>query len=603
MLASVSCSTRPEDVDPIQLLASLPDAEIESVVSERPSGLRPSRRLPTPHRRHLARLARTLPNGGSDERLCLVGPAGSTYRFTLTIPPESQLRVGVSVVGEAPGPRGVPVRVRIESDGEGETLVEKALGRGGTPGWEGWSDSVVDLTRWADRIATLEITSEAESGPAPWVAWSDLEIRPRRVAADDWNVVLVSLDTLRADHLGSYGHDRPTSPFLDELVARSWRFASAAAHSPWTRPSHRALMTGLHPLSTGAAPARHLAERLAGAGFRTDAWTGGGQMDPTMGFGRGFDRYRVVDWVREPERWEEDLATLRGGGQLLFLHTYEIHDPYVDDRFTTGLESGRLKPYFDQATARGLGELTEDEKRWVEALYDGGVAFTDERLRALFERIDDHLALDRTIVVVTSDHGEEFWEHDGWRHGQSVYQHQLHVPLFLHVPAALRRRHGIAEGAGVVSQPVRLIDVTPTLLELLGIEPDPAMQGRSLLPLLRGERLPRAITLAEDIGPKERESKSVRDGDLKLVRTQYFEGELAEAAPDLELYDLGADPEEQHDLAGELPADRDRLDALLSEWTGERWTPTAERPDAPADPEGELDPRLRERLEALGYVN
>jgi arylsulfatase A-like enzyme len=202
--------------------------------------------------------------------------------------------------------------------------------------------------------------------------------------------------------------------------------------------------------------------------------------------------------------------------------------------------------------------------------------------------------MDRTIIVVTSDHGEQLWEHGGFRHGQTMYDHQLLVPLILYLPPGLRRElgGGAATEGLVIEDQVRLIDLYPTLLELLGVPLDHTLHGRSLVPLLKGESLPPVDAFAENTNGRL-EMKALRSARYKFIRaypTDPVEGEIA-------LFDLSQDPHEQHNIADRMPelteALRQRIDALTS---GDLHTAREQEV-----PEG-LDPELEAQLEALGYL-
>jgi arylsulfatase A-like enzyme len=532
-----------------------------------------------------------------DSRAALLVARGASYRFPLRVPRRASLRLGLGyIVDPAATGRPIRYRVRVQPTAGGEAtvlLAEELL----TAGDGVWQDRTVSLAPWAGREVVLELAVErarrAEAGPAVWPAYAVPEIVPGRLEEDGPHVVLVSLDTLRADHLGSYGYDRPTSPFLDRLAGGGFRFATAVSQSPWTRPSHQSLFAGRYPLSRGSGAVEPLALGLWRAGYRTGAITGGGQVSFRFGFHPGFETYRVSDWVRAPEIVTDWLDEAPGRKTFLFLHTFEIHDPYDHATFAEGLPRGRIRAGFGQRNWWGLRRITAEEKAYVEALYDGGVHFTDQALGKLFAALEERGFLERAIVIVTSDHGEQFWEHDSWRHGSTVYDHQLLVPLILHLPPDRRRAFG---GAKVIEEQVELIDVYPTVLDLLGLAAPAGLQGRSLVPLLagRGDAGER-FAFAEHTNVP-RESKGLRTLRWKLILS-YHRNPKQGTGEKLELYDLLRDPDEQENLAAERPdlvaRLRSRLDALRR---GGEGTPFEE--EVPAD----VDPALRQELEALGYV-
>jgi hypothetical protein len=476
-------------------------------------------------------------------------------------------------------------------------VAEVVLDESVTAGASGtWADREVDLGPWAGQTVSLEFSTVRGRGDAAlWAAWSNPEVFRVGASSDHWNVILIVLDTLRADHLGSYGHDRPTSPNLDRLAGRGVRFELATSQSPWTRPSHISLFSGLYPASARAVGHRPLAWQFAHAGYFTWAVTGGGQIHPAFGFAPGFDRYRVDDWVRGVPAILDQLEANVSRAQFLFLHTYEIHDPYRHQSLVGSLAKGRMdRPYsleqYKRKRAEGI-EPDAAEQEYVRALYDSGVAFTDARLGLLFQGLEEGGWLENTVVVVTSDHGEEFWEHDAFGHGKELYDHQLRVPLILYVPPALAREANLPDTrGGVIDQPVQLVDLYPTLLDLVGIDSEQSVSGRSLLPMVRGEALPVVAAFAENttVDPQK---KALRSSRYKLIRT--FAGRESEVA----LYDLELDPGERTNIAATHPKVAAELSAeMLSRLTRNE----SDRVEAGFSPV--MDPRLRRQLESLGYL-
>lgn len=581
---------------------------------------------------------------GWDARVALLGGDGTTYRFPVELPVRPVLRLGLgfdaSGVEPPPGPEPDPAAddgvapgpgragddganpgpVDTADDGADGAAVElhyrvrvlPAAGGGDAAGADrtvlderralvdgvGWWDREVDLGRWAGETVVLELSTAVAAGaPADAAAaWAAPEIVSPADADDGWNLLFVSLDTLRADRLGSYGHDRPTSPALDALAARGVRFATAVAQAPWTRPSHRSMLTGLYPVSTHGLVSPTLAEVLWRAGHRTTAITGGGQIAPRFGFDRGFESYRIDRWEERPASVVEAFEANRGRRQLVFLHTYRVHDPYRGDAFTAGLPRGRLGETFGEHDWRALDkELTAEERRYVEALYDSGIVELDRAMGELLDGLDERGFLERTIVVVTSDHGEQLWEHGGWRHGQNLYDEQLLVPLLLYLPPALARELGVEPGT-VVERQVELVDLYPTLLDLLGVEREHRVQGRSLVPLLAGGELEPRDAFAENTNIKAFERKAFRSERFKFIKSIPRGGARAKGAEEgHELYDLRRDPGELTDVSASHPEVvrllEQRLEALGASLEGLD-------EELPAD----LDPELRKQLEALGYL-
>jgi arylsulfatase A-like enzyme len=313
------------------------------------------------------------------------------------------------------------------------------------------------------------------------------------------NLVLISIDTLRADRLGCYGHDRPTSPTIDALAGRGVLFADASAPSPWTKPSHASLFTGLYPGRNGvttmdgvlSAEATHLAERLAEQGFETLAVVNS-RLLAESGLERGFSRLEHVPYRQGNRRGSPVTATAievlehrdRGRPLFAFVHYMDVHSDYAslpayEQRFT-----GKYDGYADGSTQQlyryslGLFRMDDDDAAHLLDLYDAGIRQVDDRLGRLFAYLERDGLLEDTLIVLVSDHGEEFLEHGGVLHGHSQFQEVVRVPWIMAGPS-------VADGRSI-GLPVSLIDVAPTVLDLLGIPAAEGLDGVSLGRLVRG---------------------------------------------------------------------------------------------------------------------
>ena len=427
------------------------------------------------------------------------------------------------------------------------------------------------------------------------------------------NVLLISIDTLRADHLGVYGYPRPTSPTLDtRLAAAGVVFEQAISQSPKTTPSHLTMLTGLSPCAHGVgmwdvddrryalSPRVHtLAEYLRNAGYHTVAFTAGGHVHRTRGLGQGFDRYEHDEPLARTLAWLE-----RAGPDpfFLFFHTYEVHDPYAPParqiaRFTSELPAvfaERVRTIRshtgDWESAHRLfwdGVDTDDPAhvRAVTALYDAGIRRMDEQtLTPLLDALDRLGLAERTLVVLTSDHGDAFAEHGVFLH-DDVYFGTLHVPLVLRLPGRLPAGRRIPA-------PVALLDLTPTILDLLGLPIPHGSQGRSLLPLVDGTTTAAARpVVSEYLAPDGTAvAEAVRDGERSYVR--HGNGEY--------LFDLRTDPGERRNRATEEPHRLTERREVLRAWRRDCATVAARHP--PARNAQPPDEHTRHRLEALGYI-
>lgn len=544
---------------------------------------------------------------GYDARVAMLAGAGTEYRFGLRVPKSAALRVGLGHPLPAAGEPARRARFRIAVETSPGAAPRRLLDESLAVRAENeWADHELPLAEWAGDEVTLVFSADVEPGQV--AAWSAPEVVTPGDEQRGWDVVLVSLDTLRADHLGGYGYHRPTSPHLDALAREGILFRAAIAQAPWTRPSHLSLFTSLYPVDAAQPKSPTLAELLWRHGYRTTALTGAGQIDYRFDvFQRGFESYRASRWNENPGWVTDLLAGGRSRNELLFLHTYQVHDPYQEPEFTAGLPRGRVGASFGKQDWNQLRHrLDPAEQRYVTALYDGGVALADRQVGEVVEQLRRAGLLDRVILVVTSDHGEQLWDHGSWRHGQNMYEHQLHVPLIVRLPPPLARQLAAKAGrrdlAGlVVERQVQLIDLYPTLADLLGVPLPAGLRGRSLRPLLEAQpakELEReAFAENTNIGTWERKAirterfkfiVSIPRGAARKKRLQRYH----------ELYDLRRDPGEKVNLAQQHPQIVAFLDQRLR---AIRQHEGAEglQDDLPDNVDAELAAQLR----ALGYGN
>lgn len=599
----VACAPPPPESVTIRLLDLATEAEVRwprQKPRRLPEGVDGPRTFRALRAQRVGRLAMFPRVRDGDSRLSLLAPAGTRYDFELTLPENAVLKIGLGYLPPAEEP-GLPVRfsVFMTSEGGGGVLLDEEI----TTRVDGdWLEHRLDLSEFGGQTIDLTLQTRASvEQDQVWAAWGTPEIVRADAPEAGPDVILISLDTLRADRLGSYGYSRPTSPNLDAFAERSVRFASAVSQAPWTRPSHDSMFSGFYPSARERARAPVVAELLRAAGYRTEALTGGGQMDFRLGFARGFDAYRVFDWVKDLDelaRWLDGSSHRR---RFLFLHTYEIHDPYTHAEFVTGPTEGEPPTYSNARHLRLRGQLTGEQKELVSDLYDGGIAYTDREIGRLFELFESQGVFDRSIVVVTSDHGEQFWEHGSWRHGMNLYDHQLMVPLIVYLPPELARRVGGRRGVAgrVVERQVRLVDLVPTLMELLELPLGHRVDGRSLYPLFTGEDLPPVDAFSERLNIRYKEAKALRSERYKYVFSFPKAAGKSRGIPEArELYDLTRDPGEQNNLAAERPEVVEELDQRLQVLLRLLADPS----ELDEESVEELDPDLRERLEALGYI-
>ena len=436
------------------------------------------------------------------------------------------------------------------------------------------------------------------------------------------NVLLISIDSLRADRLGCYGHVRDTSPTLDRLAAEGVRFANALTPSSWTLPAHATMLTGVpqwrHGATTAdgmiAADVPLLAEILREHGMHTAGFYSGPFLDPAFGFERGFDTYVQC---QEPETAAQAAGplALRASHQdttnpiveaavrrwaeagveepfFAFVHMWDVHYDYIPpDRYVAMFDPD-YRGRFDGRDIVGTGfplDLRPRDLAHLLARYDGEIRWTDDTIASMLRTLASAGLLDDTLVVVTADHGDEFLEHGGKGHQATLYDEVVHGPLIVWAPGALPAGH-------VVAQPVTLADVTPTILDVLGIRPPADLTGRSLASTWLGAAAthpPVTGMLHMTTGTSGGLLQAfIRDGNRKLLWVpagrQWLE------------YALDHDPSEQTPL----PVTRRDLKAELARRVGEAPPALSRQITANAAQRRQIavPEHVTRQLQALGYV-
>ncbi len=561
-------------------------------------------------------------DGGSRIRL----PFSSRINYFLELGEESRLRIG----GVEPWSDGRELRattdwrLRLEAiaDGDAEpTIVELAPDQLTGP-------IEMELpTRRTGQRARVSLaafsTLPADSPPAgltldlPEVISQDdqladlLAAREREAAnrlpapGEGPNIVVYMIDTLRADHLGAYGYERATSPSLDALAAEGTLFTNAIAQSPWTKPSVASVLTGLNPQIHGvngrkdalSLEATTLAELLWEAGYYTGAIYTNGNLSH-MGLGQGYKDYEhlregttrsihvLSDQLNEHAfRWLERRD--KNKPFFLYLHATDPHSPYTPpDGYLERLDLEVSDPdagLIENVNKLKRGEVDEQQLADLVALYDAEILFNDEQFGRLVAELKRQGLYENTLILVVSDHGEEFFDHGWWQHGKTLFQEQLAVPLIVRFPNG----EGSGESIEAIAQH---IDIVPTILDVAGVETPEGLTGRSLRGLLGdapAEDLVHAVSYL-DMDNREAESVTSAIGKLVLHHYDIGQGEL--------LFDLSVDPQESENLFEDRPVIAGYLQQAL------RAFDLAQEMRLTPD-EGEFDPELEERLRALGYLD
>jgi arylsulfatase A-like enzyme len=412
-------------------------------------------------------------------------------------------------------------------------------------------------------------------------------------------IVLVSIDTLRPDHVGCYGYRRPTTPQIDRFRRDAVLFRQAVAQAPSTLASHASLFTSLRPPHHGASVSANtklrpgivtLAGALKKAGFATASFNGGGQLHRSWGLDRGFDVYVSATDSSDADVGDDTLADEVGRGTawldgvgdrpfFLFLHTYEVHHPYTPDpRRLRALDPGYAGSLPDRISIRLLEKINSGQRHLgkgdlghIEAAYDAEIESADAAFGALVRWLRAKGLYDDALVVLTSDHGEAFGERGpvGW-HGDALYDEQIRIPLVVKLP------HAQAAGSTIENQ-VRAIDVAPTMLSRLGLA---VPAGWSGVPIdIEGGAAGHPPWAMAALDGNERSLA------IRTSRWKWYDGRL---------YDLEKDPRETRDVERRRPDVERELQDQIVAFVRSRGL----APPTPAEvPEG-----VEEQLHALGYL-
>jgi arylsulfatase A-like enzyme len=437
------------------------------------------------------------------------------------------------------------------------------------------------------------------------------------------HVLLIMVDTLRADHLGTFGATQVKTPHIDQLAADGIRYPNAFAQASWTRPSVASILTGLYPSSHGAVHKADmlrdgvitLAEALGAGGYRTVGFPNNVNVTASFNFQQGFGEfhylapslffwasedaaklslYNILRLVRERflsrsidvYNYYQPAEAVTGAvvdwldglqdGQRFFMyaHYMDPHDPYMNHPFD-GVGYARV----------AMPNPPADMAARLQAAYAGEVAYLDEHLGVLFDELKRRGLYDQTLIVLTADHGEEFHEHGGWWHGTTLYDEQTNVPLIIK-PAA-----GGARGQAV-TELTSSVDIAPTVLAAAGVPVPPAMQGH-VLPLDGGAAPARDTVLAEE-DFEGNVLQALRSREWKLITANPGN---PRGLPEVDLFDVQQDPKETHNLAGSAGGRVEEMRAALGRKMVEA------RAQAGATMQTDVDSVTRDRLKALGYLD
>lgn len=524
------------------------------------------------------------------------------------VPPEGLLILDGRVIGnEDRGPEDPigPVTFTARVDGE-EVFRREMLGAGDHLKF----NETIPVAAFEGRDVVVELRvddSRAENIHGFYWHHATLEVRKevsRPSRGEGRNLLFVVVDTLRADHTSLHGYERPTTPHLESLAEDSLVFDRAFAAASWTLPSTATLLTGLAPPSHGAiGGGQHhlkgtlelLPEGFAAFGITTFAASANPLVGPEHSFDQGFERFVHEPWKPAAEinaHFFDWLGSAQDYRWFAYLHYIDPHDPYdppsdsawVDPDYDGVFTDPELLNQVYYTVNWGEDPPVSLDDRDIQHLvnsYDGEIAYWDRQFGEVLDRLREQGLLDETIIVVTSDHGEEFFEHGMVKHGSQHYDESLHVPLLVRAPGRVQ--------PGRHLEPVSLQGLYRATRQLMGVDEGPARPDDLL-------RLPEDAPVfahtqvqATPGDPRKRHTLgSVHEGDLTYMRWFYDDQE--------HLYDLASDPQQLENLAESSPEEILRLRTVL-----EVWIEAETKGEALEAPE-HIDPETLERLRSLGYV-
>jgi len=423
------------------------------------------------------------------------------------------------------------------------------------------------------------------------------------------NIVVYLIDALRADRIGCYGYDRGTTPHVDEFASSAILFSGAQAQTSWTRPAVASIFTGLLPQQHGTTDkkdvlpesATTIAELLTGAGYESAAVVSNGNVDQVYGFSQGFSYYKYLEEVEIGEHvvrsddvnqavfsWLDEFRATEPF--FLYVHTVDPHLPYAPpptfrDAFAPNVHDSSIgSTEAVNEVAANRDRVTPKMVEQLSDLYDGEVAANDASFGEFYAGLGERGLLENTVVVVLSDHGEEFFDHGGWTHGNTLHAEMLDVPLIIRIPGVTPRS---------IPEIVQHVDLFSTLLDLAGVEPPAGVFGRSARPLwtegVTAEWTNRGLSHLE---LKERFGEAWVDPQWKIITRRLRNGDLRTS-----LFNRETDPTERSDLASRR---QDLVEELLGRYAEEVSAAGDALQGVEIDEGREAE--VEAQLKALGYL-
>ena len=554
----------------------------------------------------------------------------SSVVFPVSVASNAHLHFGMGITAN-----GSPVKFQVLVEGAPGVVFSTTLGNRNQ-----WEDADVDLSRWGGRTISLQFRTESSQAGEVALWTNPLLTTPAKKNRP--NILIYTIDTLRADHSSLYGYARNTTPFLKKLGASGVVFDDCQAQATWTKSSIASLMTSLYSFTHGIrsdadtipSGASTLAEQLRAAGYVTASIVSSPFVGRATGLERGFDyllEYPVISRQinARTDRGTDSAALNRvvfpwldqhhDEPFFLYAHATDPHAPYEPpppfeamfanpgdtaafnreySSFRTNHEYGGgvvISPEF----CRKAGMDPDSFIRQAVDRYDGEIAHNDHSLELLVATLKQLGILQNTLIIVVSDHGEEFWDHGWTAHGHTVYQELTHTLFLMWNPALFPTPRR-------VSEPVQLIDVMPTVLDLLGLKIPPVVEGQSLAALTRGHAFTRrglvvasrfAAVRKEGLVPENTvDDFAIIDAHWKFI---YRNKAAHSGLKKVELYDRFADRSERHDISAQHPHEVEERVAVLAHWIEAQNKLRSIIGHAGQSP---LDQQTMERLRSLGYL-
>jgi len=540
-------------------------------------------------------------------RRSLIAPAPAEFRYRVTVPPRAVMTFAIGMAlapgrsnDEAlPGSR-MKFTVRAGEDIPDNVVFEREIH---VARRDQWIEQTVDLSAWSGRAVNLVFQTSFPGAEGDELAalvgvFAEPVIHDRARYRKSRGVVVISIDTLRRDHVSLYGYPRRTTPGLERLAEDAVVFDDAVSTSSWTLPAHASLFTSQYPsvhgavnMDVGLSPSwPSLPQLFQGEGFVTQAFVTHTYLARDYGFAEGFDRHRYLEQSRAEEVTDRAIEFLSAFGDqdfFLFVHYYDPHwhydpPPPFDTMFDAKYEGEASGIWWDFKEQRA-DSIDAADYRHILALYDGEIRYTDEHVERLLQEMKRLGNYGDSLIVVTSDHGEEFLEHGSWEHQKTLYDEQLRVPLVIKYP-------GNVAGGTTVEDQVSLIDVAPTILSALSLPAPGGLSGRDLRD---GSATRREVWSETEHTLDGSQKYSLRLGarGRKAIFTRRAE------ALEIDLFQLKDDPGELTPMSDEEArrAFASQLEAFLDD-------AVEAREGVGASPAVELDEDQLERLRALGYV-